>query len=81
MLKGKMSKLEIRSKVYYFIGYPKGTYSWYFYNLREQKMFVSTNAILLEDDYIMNYKPKGRINLREIEGEPSASPAVEDNVR
>ena len=30
VLKGKMTKLETRSKVCYFVGYPKGTYSWYF---------------------------------------------------
>ena len=54
MLKGKMSKLETRSEVCYFIGYPKGTYGWYFYDPREQKVFVSENAIFLEDDYIMN---------------------------
>ena len=63
MLKGKISKLERRSEVYYFIGYPKGTYGWYFYDPREQKVFVSSNAIFLEDDYIMNCKPKRRIVL------------------
>ena len=44
-------------------------------------MFVSTNAIFLQDDYIMNYKLKGRIDLREIGGEPSDLPAIENNVR
>ena len=44
VLKEKMSKLEIRLEVCYFIGYPKGTYGWYFYDPREQKVFVSTNA-------------------------------------
>ena len=44
-------------------------------------MFVSTNTIFLEDDYIMNYKPKERIDQREREGEPSDPPAVENNVR
>ena len=39
-------------------------------------MFVSTNVIFLEDDYIMNYKPKGRIILEEVMGEPSDSPTV-----
>ena len=63
VLKGKMSKLETRSKVCYFIGYLKGTFGWYFYDPREQKVFVSANAIFLEDDYIMNRKPKGRIVL------------------
>ena len=43
-------------------------------------MFVSTNAIFLEDDYIMNYKPKGRIDLRETRGEPLDPPVVENNV-
>ena len=54
-----------------FCGYQKGTYGWYFYYVREQKVFVSTNAIFLEDDYIMNRKPRGRIVLEEISGEPS----------
>ena len=36
VLKEKMSKLKTRSEVCYFIGYPKGTYGWYFYNPREQ---------------------------------------------
>ena len=45
VLKGKMSKLETRSEVCYFIGYPKGTFGRYFYDLREHKVFVSKNAI------------------------------------
>ena len=65
VLKGKMNKLETRSEVCSFIGYPKGTLGWYFYDSREQKVFVSTNAIFLEDDYIMNHKSKGMIDLRE----------------
>ena len=76
-----MNKLETRSEVFYFIGYPKGTVGWYFYDPRELKVFVSTNAIFLEDDYIMNHKRKGRIDQREIRGEPSDQPAVENNVR
>ena len=45
VLKGKMSKLETRSEVCFFIGYPKGTYGWYFYDPREQKVFVNANVI------------------------------------
>ena len=74
-----MSKLEIRSEVCYFIGYPKGTYGLYFYDPREQKVYVSTNAIFLEDDYIINCKPKGMIVLEEVMGEPSNSPVVNSN--
>ena len=81
VLKGKMSKLETGSEVCYFTGYPKGTFGWYFYYPGEQKVFVSANAIFLEDNYIMNHKPKGRIDLRETGREPSDPPAVENNMR
>ena len=42
-------------------------------------MFVSAIALFLEDDYIMNRKPKGRIVL-EVMGEPSDSRAVNSNM-
>ena len=44
-------------------------------------MFISTNVIFLEDDYIMNHKPKGMIDMREIGGVPSDPPAIKNNVR
>ena len=44
-------------------------------------MFVSTNAVFLEDDYIMNHKPRGRIDLRETGGELLDSPVVKNSVR
>ena len=37
------------------------------------------NVVILEDDYIMNHKPKGIIDLREIGGEPLDPPIVENN--
>ena len=72
--------METRLEVCYFIGYPKDTYGWYFYDPREQKVVVSANAIFLEDDYIMNRKPKGMIVLEEVIGEPSESSAVNSNI-
>ena len=80
VVKGKMSKLETRSEICYFISCPKGTYSWYFYDPREQKVFISTNAIVLEDDNIMNHKPKGMIVLEKVRGEPSDFPIVNSNM-
>ena len=43
-------------------------------------MFVSTHAVFLEDDYIMNYKPKGRIVLEEVKEQPSIPQAVNENI-
>ena len=57
---GTDEQVGIKIGVCYFIGYPKETKGWYFYHLREQKVFVSTHVVFLEDDYIINYKPKGR---------------------
>ena len=42
-------------------------------------MFVSTNVVFLEDDYIINHKPKGMIVLEEVMGKPSDSPIVKNN--
>ena len=69
-----MNKLETRSEVCYFVDYLKVTY-----DSREQKEFVSTNSIFLEDDYIMNHKPRERIVLEEVRGEPLDSPIVNNN--
>ena len=66
-----MGVAQEHTNPYRVIRYPKGTYGLYFYDPREQKVFVSTNVVFLEDDYIMNHKPKGRIDLREIGAEPS----------
>ena len=44
-----------------------------------KRCFFRANAIFLEDDYIMNHKPKGMIVLEEVMGEPSDSPIVNSN--
>ena len=36
--------LEIRSNVCLFVGYPKGTKGYMFYDPQDQKVFVNTNA-------------------------------------
>ena len=76
-----MSKLETRSKVCHFVGYPKGTYGCYFYDPRKQKVFVSINVIFLEDNYIINHKPKGMVVLEEVMGEASDSPIINNNTK
>ena len=69
MLKGNTDKLEPRTEVYIFVGYPRGTKGGLFYNSQDRKVIVSTNARFLEEDYIMNHKPKSKIVLEELRGE------------
>ena len=47
-----------------FVGYPKRTRGYYFYNSEKQKVFVSTNAKFLEEDYMKDYEPKSKIKLK-----------------
>ena len=51
VLKGKSNKLQPKTEVVFFIGYPKGTVGGLFYSHKDNKVFVSTNAKFLENDY------------------------------
>ena len=61
MLKGKTNKLEPRTEVCFLVGYPRGTKGGLFYSPNDQKVIVSTNALFLEEDYVMNHKHRSRI--------------------
>ena len=64
MLKGKSDKLQFKTEVVFFIGYPKGTIGGLFYSHKDNKVFVSTNAKFLENDYMNDYTPKSRVVLK-----------------
>ena len=66
MLKRGPSKLEARSEVCLFVGYPKGTKGYLFYDPKEQRMLVSTNARFLEEDYMIDNKPRSKDILDEL---------------
>ena len=66
VLKGKTGKLETRTEVCLFVGYPKGTRGGLFYSSSDKKVFVSTNATFLEDDYMTNFKPRSKVILEEL---------------
>ena len=61
VLKGRTGKLEPRSKVCIFVGYPKGTRGGLFYSPQDNKVFVSTNATFLENNYMTNFKPRSKV--------------------
>ena len=52
VLKKNTDKLEARSKLVYFVGYPKGTKGYQFYDPKEHTVVISTHAVFLEEDYI-----------------------------
>ncbi|XP_073039163.1 uncharacterized protein [Primulina eburnea] len=65
-LKRKMDKMQPRSELCMFVGYPKGTRGYYFYSHQDKKIFVSTNATFLEDKHIEDSESKSKVLLEEI---------------
>ena len=66
MLKGNTEKLEPRTEVCLFVGYPKGTRGGFFDNPQDKKVFVLTNATFRANDYMANFKPRSRVVLEEL---------------
>ena len=50
----------------FFVGYLKGIVGGLFYSHKNNKVFVSTNAKFLENDYMNDYTPKSRVVLAEM---------------
>ena len=71
VLNKKANKLESRTEVCLFVGYPKGTRGGIFYSPKDKKVFVSTHATFLENDYVIGHKPRSKIILEELMGSPS----------
>ena len=67
VLKGNSDKLKSKIEVVFFVGYPKGTVGGLFYNHKDNKVFVSTNAKFLEDDYVNNFNPRSKVVLAELD--------------
>lgn len=65
-------KLKPRSELCVFVGYPKGTKGGLFYDLKEQKVIISTHATFLEESYMNDFKPRSKVVLEELLGDKIA---------
>ena len=50
-----------------FVGYPKETKGYYFYNASENKVFVARNGIFLEREHISKGTNGSKVQLEEIQ--------------
>ena len=48
------------------MGYPKESFRYYFYNLNEQKVFVSRHTTFLEREFILDMANGSQIELDEV---------------
>ena len=76
VLKRLSDKLDANSELCWFVRYPKGTRSYFFYGKSDMKIFVSTNAKLMEEEYIMNNIIRDMNEL----AEKTESLSIQDNV-
>ncbi|WRX11509.1 Reverse transcriptase [Theobroma cacao] len=59
-------KLEARSDKCKFVGHPKETHGYYFYNPIEQKVFVSRHATFLEKEFLNERASGSKVVLEEV---------------
>ncbi|KAK9008737.1 hypothetical protein V6N11_075620 [Hibiscus sabdariffa] len=76
-VKHQMStKLEPKSQKCTFVGYPKETKGYYFYN--ENKVFVARTAVFLEKEFLTNSGKCRNIELKEVQQQQVHEPEVEE---
>ncbi|KAK8563377.1 hypothetical protein V6N12_035525 [Hibiscus sabdariffa] len=75
-VKHQMStKLEPKSEKCTFVGYPKETKGYYFYN--ENKVFVARTGVFLEKEFLPNSGKGRNIELEEVQQQQVIEPEVE----
>ena len=68
--------MDAKSELCWFVGYPKGTRGYNFYNKSDMKVTMSTNAKFMGEEYIMN------LIIRDMNEwtEKTEFPIIQDNV-
>ena len=59
-------KLEARSDKCFFVGYPKETRGYQFYNTLEQRLFVSKHVVFLEKEFLLREDSGSKMELSEV---------------
>ena len=60
-------KLAPKSDKWLFVGYPKETKRYYFYNASENKVFVASKGVFLEREYVSKGTSGSKVQLQEIQ--------------
>ncbi|KAK8512047.1 hypothetical protein V6N12_018528 [Hibiscus sabdariffa] len=77
-VKHQMStKLEPKSHKCTFVGYPKETKGYYFYNHKENKVFVARTRVFLKKDFLSSKEDRRNIELEEVQQQQDTEPEVE----
>jgi hypothetical protein len=61
-----LDKLTPKSDKCFFVGYPRETKGYYFYNKSEGKVFVARNGVLLEKEFLSKGVSGSKVQLEKI---------------
>ncbi|KAJ9556184.1 hypothetical protein OSB04_010798 [Centaurea solstitialis] len=73
-------KLKPKSDKCFFVGYPKTTVGYYFYNPEETKVFVARNGKFLEEKFLSSGNTREDVDLQVVDEENTA-PTVEPEIQ
>jgi hypothetical protein len=73
------NKLAPRSEKCMFVGYPKETRGYYFYNRHENKVFVAREAVFLEKEFVSRRHSGRKFELDEVQ-EPQTEQVTRENI-
>jgi hypothetical protein len=63
-------KLTPKSDKYFFVGYPRETKGYYFYNKAKGKVFVARNGVFIEKEFLSKGVSGSKVQLEEIQETP-----------
>ncbi|KAK8669364.1 hypothetical protein V6N13_106796 [Hibiscus sabdariffa] len=77
-VKHQMStKLELKSYKCIFVGYPKETKGYFFFNPKEKKVYVARTGVFLEKEFLSSNRDCRNIELEEVQQQQVTEPEVE----
>jgi hypothetical protein len=65
----------------FFVGYPRETKGYYFYNKAEGKVFVARNGIFMEKEFLSKGVSGSKVQLEEIQETPKKNSASTDPIQ
>lgn len=71
-------KLTPKSDKCIFVGYPRETIGYYFYNRQENKVFVARNGVFLEKEFLTKETTSRTVQLEEVQDEPTGDETMSD---
>jgi hypothetical protein len=74
-------KLTLKSDKYFFVGYPRETKGYYFYNKAEGKVFVAHNGVFREKEFLSKGVSRRKVQLEEIQETPENVLAPTDPIQ